>query len=196
MGAGSACGRRRANRARARGGDAGRGARRHGSWATLLRTGGGIALGSDSTTGGWRPRELSRVVRMLAVVVDVRVQILAIEDVIEVSDKHVVDQIADALDQAGGDRTEHMFVGYVRGRTDGPISCNFSCSYPQVQQGNPPNEQGKAADAAAQPRSQPNPARLVRIRSTTAVVNSVVPADPPRSNVFDLPEATVSSAAS
>ena len=152
----------------------------------------GGALGSDSTTGGRRPRQLSRVVRVLAVVVDVRVQLLAVEDVIEVAHQHVVDQIADAVSEAGGGRTEHMFVGYVRGRTDSPISCNFSCSYPKSSR-ETRNKQGKAADAA-QPRADQT-SSLVRIRSTTAVVNSVVPAEPPRSNVLT-PEATVSSAAS
>ncbi len=77
------------------------------------------------------------MVRVLAEVVDVRVELVTVEDVIEVAHQHVVDQIADAMSKAGGDRTEHMFVGYVRGRTDSPISCNFSCSYPEGQHGNP-----------------------------------------------------------
>ena len=153
----------------------------------------GGALRSEPTTGCRRPRQLCDVVRVLAVVVDVRVQVLAVEDVIEVAHQHVVDQIADAMGEAGGDRTEHMFVGYVRGRTDRPISCNFSCSYPTRPAEKPAIRREKPADAA-QPRADQT-SSLVRIRSTTAVVNSVVPAEPPRSNVLT-PDATVSSAAS
>jgi hypothetical protein len=76
------------------------------------------------------------VVRVLAVVVDVRVQVIAVEDVVEVTHEHVVDHFADAMGQAGGGRTEHMFAGYVWGRTDGLISCNLSCSYPEPGDGN------------------------------------------------------------
>ena len=53
---------------------------------------------------------------------------------------------------------------------------------------------GLERSQAAEP-SDDQTSIFVRIRSTTAVVNSVVPLDPPRSGVL-IPEPTVSSAAS
>lgn len=58
------------------------------------------------------------MMRVPTVVVDVGVQLIAVDDVLEVAHQHVVDQVAEAMHEAGGGRTEHMFAGYVRLRTE------------------------------------------------------------------------------
>ena len=125
-----------------------------------------------------------------AVVVDVGVEAGAVFDVVEVTNEHLIDHICDALSHVVQEWTEHMFVRYERRRTECPIFLQFF-----VQ----PRKTSRAAPwprprRLAQP-SEDQTSRLVAIRSVTAVVKSVVPAEPPRSKVLT-PEATVSSAAS
>jgi hypothetical protein len=78
-------------------------------------------------------------------------------------------------------RTEHMFVR-LRSPADGTVACPNRRSRPT----RPP----PPAPYAAEP-SDDHTSNLAAIRFTTSVVNSVVPAWPPRSGVL-IPAATVS----
>jgi hypothetical protein len=93
--------------------------------------------------------------------------------------EHVVEVAQESL-EAFGTRLEHMFDRVEMG-SDGK----------EMPAGRGILDRG----AHAADPSEDQTSSFVRTRSTTAVVNSVVPLDPPRSGVF-MPEATVSSTAS
>lgn len=118
--------------------------------------------------------------------VDVGVEPVTVAHVGKIAEQHVVDRLGEATGGCGYGHTEHMFVAYGGGRTEWLFLCNRRCS------GGPVSRERR--QLVAQP-SADQTSSFVCTRSTTAVVNSVVPAEPPRSKVFT-PAATASSAAS